>query len=91
MRRPLFAALWVSLMTTPLASVQAHGVVAQDRISVFAALPGRVRWLQPDYPPKKIGWSKHTCDINGNLLPAGRCKGVKRRSGFSHLPLRLSP
>jgi hypothetical protein len=91
MRRPLFAALWVSLMTTPLVSVQAHSVVAQDRISVFAAPPGGGRWLPPDHPPTKTGWSKYGCDRNGNLLPPGWCKGVNRRSGFNHLPLRLSP
>jgi hypothetical protein len=94
MRQPLFAALWLSLMTIPLASVQAHsvaGLVAHDRISVFAALPGRGGRLPLDYTANKAGWSKHTCDTNGNLLPLGWCKGLKRRSGISHLPLSLSP
>jgi hypothetical protein len=94
MRRPLFAALWLSLMTIPLASVQAHsvaGLVAQDRISVFAALSDGGGWLPFDYIPNKTVWSKHTCDRNGNLLPPGWCKGLKRRSGINRLPLSLSP
>ena len=94
MRRPLFAALWLSLVTIPLASVQAHGVaglVAQDRISVFAAVPGRGGRLPFDYTPNKTGWSKHTCDANAVLLPPRWCRGLKRRSGINHLPLGLSP
>lgn len=91
MRRPLFAALWLAVMTIPLDVVQAH-IVAQDRISVLATPPGRGRWLPPNYTtPKKTGWSNRTCNGNGNLRPAGWCKGFKRRSEINHLPLRLSP